>query len=70
MVLIFLHPYQSILVHLQLTVGLWAGDIFADMGFFPGLCGFVLAAPAQQHTRHGGQSDPQSTSWREGLTKE
>ena len=25
--------------------------------FFPGLCGFVLAAPAQQHTRRGGWSD-------------
>ena len=28
-------------------------DIFLDVGLFPGLCGFVLAAPVQQHTRCG-----------------
>ena len=57
-----------ILVHLLLIVGLlmWGRDIFADVGLLPGFCGFVLAAPAQQHTRRGGQCDPQSTSRREG----
>ena len=25
--------------------------IFAGVGLFPGLCGFVLAAPAQQHIK-------------------
>ena len=29
-----------------------------------------LSAPAQQHRRFGGWSDPQPTSWREGPTKE
>ena len=29
-----------------------------------------LPTPAQQNTRHGGHSDPQLTSWREGPTKE
>ena len=29
-----------------------------------------LSTPAQQNTRHDGQSDPQLTSWREGLTRE
>ena len=48
-------------VHVLLIVGLWRGVIFASVVFFPGLCGFVLAAPAQQHTRCGGWSDPQST---------
>ena len=46
------------------------GDIFADVCLFPGLCGFLLAAPGQQQTRCGGWSDPQLTSWREGPTKE
>ena len=60
-----------ILVHLLLTVGLWEGVVFGGVGLFPGLCGFGQAEPMQQHTRrHGGLSDPQSTSWREGLTKE
>lgn len=40
------------------------GDIFADVGLFPWFCGFVWAAPAQQHTICGGQSDPQSSSWK------
>ena len=44
--------------------------IFAGVGLFPGLCGFVLAAPAQQRTRRGGRNAPQSASWREGPTKE
>ena len=44
--------------------------IFAGVGLFPGLCGFVLTVSSKQHTRSGGQSDPQSTSWREGPTKE
>ena len=52
-----------------LIVELQVGVIFGGVGLFPWLCGFVLAAPAQQHTRHGGWSDPQSTSWREGPTK-
>ena len=59
-----------ILVHLLLIVGLEVQVIFEGEGLFPGHCGFVLAAPAQQHTRCGGQSDTQSTSWREGPTKE
>ena len=50
--------------------GIVEGVIFAGVGLFPGLCGYVLAPPAQQHTRCGGWSDPQSTSWREGPTKE
>ena len=50
--------------------GIAGGDIFADVVLYPWFCGFVLAAPAQQHTRCGGQSDAQSTSWREGPTKE
>ena len=29
-----------------------------------------LPTPAQEHTRGGGQSDPQLTSWREGPIKE
>ena len=37
------------------------GVIFAGLGLFPGLCGYVLSAPAQQHTRCGGQSDSQAT---------
>ena len=59
-----------ILVHLLLVVGLQGKVIFAGVGLFPGLCGFVLAAPAQQKIRHGGQRDPQSTSWGEGSIKE
>ena len=51
-----------ILVHLLLIVGLWVGDIFVGVGLFPGLCGFVLAAPKEQPTTHGGWSDPQSPS--------
>ena len=58
-----------ILIHLLLIVGLWVGVIFVGVGLFYGLCGFVLAAPAQQHTKGGGWSDPQSASWKEGLTK-
>ena len=46
------------------------GVSFVGVGLFPGLGGFVLAAPAQQHTRRDRWSDPQSTSWREGPTKE
>ena len=41
-----------ILVHLLLIVELQGGgraDIFADMCLFPELCGFLLAAPIQQH---------------------
>ena len=38
-------------VHLLLTVELWMGVIFMGVGLFPGLCGFVLAAPAQQHIK-------------------
>ena len=30
------------------------GVIFAGVSVFAELCGFVLAAPAQQHTRCGG----------------
>ena len=41
-----------------------------DVGLFPRLCSFVLAVTVQQHTRRGGQSDPQSTSQRGGPTKE
>ena len=52
-----------ILVHLLLIVGLQGRVIFVGVGLFPGLCGFLLAALAQQHTRIGGQSDPQSTNW-------
>ena len=52
-----------------LIVGLWVGVIFVGVGLFYGLCGFVLAAPAQQHIGHGGYSVPQSSSWREGCTK-
>ena len=40
--------------------------MFAGVGLLLGLCGIVQAAPAQQHTRCGQQSDPQSTSSREG----
>ena len=59
------------MVHLLLIVGLQGGgDIFADVGLFRWLCGFVLVAPAQQHTRYDGRRDPQSISWREGPTKE
>ena len=54
-----------------LIVGLGVeGVILAHVGLFPGFCGFLLAAPVQQHTRRGGQSDPQSTNWRDGHTKE
>ena len=56
--------------HLLLILGLQGGDIFADVGLFSGLCGFLLEAPAHKHTRRGGQSDPRSTSRREELTKE
>ena len=45
------------------------GFIFVGVGLFPGQFGFVLAAPAQQNTRQGGQSESQSDSWREGPTK-
>ena len=58
-----------ILVHLLLIVGLQQGDIFADVGFSPGVHGSLLAAPAQQHIRHGERSDPQSISWRVGPIK-
>ena len=34
-------------------IGGWE-DIFADVGLFPGLYGFVLAASTQQQKRHGG----------------
>ena len=50
-------------------IGGWE-DIFADVVFCSGLCGFVLAISAQEHTKHGGQSDLQQTSWREGPSKE
>ena len=45
------------LVHLLLIVGLQEEVIFPGVGLSPGLCDFVLAAPAQQHTRCGGQSE-------------
>ena len=50
-------------------LGFQEGVIFAGVGLFPGLCGFVLAAPAQLHTKHGGRTHPQSTSWREDTPK-
>ena len=53
-----------------LIVGLWVGVIFVVVGLFPWLCGFDLVAPAKQHRGHGWWNDPQSTSWREGRTKE
>ena len=59
-----------ILVHVLLTVGLWGGVIFGCMDLLLGLCSFVQAAPAQQHKRCGGWTDPQSTSGREGSIKE
>ena len=43
---------------------------FSGAGLFSGLCGFVLSAPSQQHTRHSGQSEPESASWKEGPIKE
>ena len=71
-------PYNSlnlftpllILVHLLLIIGLRGVVIFAVVGLPPELCAFVVAAPAQQHTRRVGWSSPQSTSWRERPTKE
>ena len=51
-------------------MGLPEGDIFAVVVMFPWVCGFVLVAAVQQHTRCGRQSDLRSTSWREGPTKE
>ena len=49
--------------------GVVGAIIFVGMGLFPGLCSVILAAQAQQHTRHDGQSDFQSTSCREGPPK-
>ena len=46
-------------------MGLWGGIVFVGVDLFPGLCGFFLAAHKTQW-----QSGPQSTSWREGPTKE
>ena len=58
-----------VLLHLMLIVGLLGGVTFEGKSFFPELCSFVMEASAQQHTRRG-KSDPQSTSWRKGPTKE
>ena len=56
-----------ILVHLPLIVGLQGRVIFVGVSLFPGLCGyfFFLAAPAQQHTRHGVWSDSQPAGGKE-----
>ena len=43
-----------ILVNLLLIVGLWEGVIFENVDLYPGLCGFLLAVPAQTHTKCGG----------------
>ena len=56
------------MVHWLFIVGLLVGIIFVGVDLFPALYGFVLEVPAQ-HTGHVGQSDPQSTSWRDGPTK-
>ena len=53
-----------------LIVGFQWEVIFVGVSLFLQLCGFVLVEPAQQHTRGGGQSHPQSTSLREGITEE
>ena len=52
-----------------LILRLQSGDIFADMCLIPGLCASLLAAPAQQHRRHGGQSNSQVMSWELGSNK-
>ena len=71
-------PYLSLLSYnslintgsFALIVWLRVGVNFAGVGLFLGLGGFVLAPPEQQHSRHGGQNDFQSASWREWPTKE
>ena len=47
-----------ILVHLLLIVGLLRESYICGFGFVLGLCGFIQAASAQQHTRCGVQRDP------------
>ena len=44
--------------HLLLIVGLQKRVDCVGVGFSTGLGGFVVAAPAQQHKRYSGLSDP------------
>ena len=63
---IYLLSYNSLnifipllmLDHLLLIVGLQKRVDCVGVGFSTGLGGFVVAAPAQQHKRYSGLSDP------------